>query len=487
MRRRRRAFLRIHTEKRGKITKGGGVLLFEKAKKYAKRSGILKMLESADTVIVGLSGGADSVCLLHFLLSLKNDLPHLSVKATHVNHMIRGSEAIRDEEFCKELCTRLEVPLDILRADIPAIAKKEKKGLEECARDERYSHFARLLETYPKALVATAHNADDNLETMLFNLTRGSGTRGLSGISPVRESFIRPLLSCTSRQIREHLERSGIPFVTDSTNCDTAYTRNSIRYRTVPTLEDINPRVQDAALRLGEAARNDCDFIESKAIEFIDSQPLTRERLKSAHPALFQRIIRELYRRKCQSTAELSEKNVTDCRRLLEGEGGSVSLPGSYAFFADKYFVGIRPDTRERDPAPKSFKKTVLIFESVAHVGDYSVFLTQNENYINTIQENIYNLSLHVQLDCGKMNGRLSARTRLPGDTVRIHGMTKKLKKLFCDCGVPKDLRDTLPLIEDSEGIVFAPFIGARDGCLAPADANDILTIHIYKEEGEKR
>lgn len=461
-------------------------MLFEKASDFCRRSGIFKLLESSSCVIVGFSGGADSSVLLSFFISLRDKFPNLQIIAAHVNHMIRKGEAERDEEFCKRFCLENSIPLEIARIDIPALSEKHKKGTEETARIERYAFFEELSKKHPGALIATAHNADDNLETVIFHIARGSGTKGLSGIAPVRdEKFIRPLLCCTSDEIRTFAKEKEIDFVTDSTNLDTAYTRNAIRHTVSPLLYELNPKVSDAALRLSSAARLDCDFIEKEAEKILEEK-LTRERLADLHPALFQRVILALFKEKAKSASDLSEKNFNDCRALCRStKNGSVSLPCELAFFADKGEVYIDKDPKYLTDNEKEPEEAIELLPDIPlYFSDFCILLTQNGNYVTVIDENVYNLSLHERLDCGRIYGKLWIRGRRAGDTIRKGKMTKKLKKLLCDADIPKRIRDSLPIAEDGEGILYVPYIGARD--LASADKNTEKTINlmIFKKKG---
>lgn len=456
-------------------------MLFEKAREFCISSGIYGILKSSSYVIVGFSGGADSSVLLSFLSELKNELGGLNIVAAHVNHMIRGNEADSDQSFCEDVCRKKGIILEIEKRDIPAVAKENSEGLEEAARNVRYSFFERLLGKYPNSVVATAHNADDNLETVIFNMARGCGTKGLSGIAPVRDKkIIRPLLSLSSEEIRGYAKVQNIAYVTDSTNADTAYTRNSIRHSIVPILRSINPKAGDAALRLSRAAREDCEYIESEARRITEGRELTRELLLSLHPALFQRVLRDLYKKEAGSACDLSEKNIFDCRRLLENrEGKCVSLPGGIAFFADQNRVRMGTDPRYSVKAV--MEEIRLLPESFAEFGDFLIFCTEKSDYVNIIEENIYKLSLHTVVDYDKICGNLFVRTRREGDTFRIRKVNRKLKKLLCDCKIPACERETLPVITDGEGIVCVPFVGLRDGCMETAETERKLNLHIYK------
>jgi len=459
-------------------------MLYKKAEKYCREVGITSLIEEKGAVIVALSGGADSSVLLSFFVDMRKDLPHLKIIAAHVNHMIRGEEADRDEEFCKEICQRHGIPLIIKKANVPALAKKAGEGLEECARNVRYSFFKELSKAY-EALVATAHNADDNLETLIFNLTRGSGTKGMSGIAPVRDGvYIRPFLSLTGEEIRSFAKAEGIPYVIDSTNGDTAYTRNTIRHKVIPLLKEINPRVSDAGLRLSSAARADCLHLEREARIICQKIPVPKEEINALSPALFSRVIRELYKEASKKCENLSEKNVHDAKKLCQSaNGGSVSLPGGYALYCDRDGVFVDRDLRYAEKS--AFLSIPLCMGEAAEFCGFVLTLLDNDTYIKNIEENIYNLSLHIALDCDKINGNIHARTRQSGDTFLIHRTNKKLKKLLCDSAIPRHLRDTLPLICDGDGIIAVPTVGIRDGKAADNRTKQILHIIIAKKENK--
>ena len=213
------------------------------------------MLETGENVLVALSGGADSAALL---LSLR-ELGY-PVRAFHLNHCLRGAESDRDEAFCRRLCEKLGVELTVERVDIAAAAGDS--AVEETARRIRY---ARLEHAAHGAKIAVAHNADDNLETMLFHLVRGTGAKGLMGIPPVRGRIIRPLIEVERREIEAFLRERGQDFVTDSTNADTAYTRNRLRQEVVPVLRELNPQAAQAAARLSRQLRQDETCLQSYA------------------------------------------------------------------------------------------------------------------------------------------------------------------------------------------------------------------------------
>ena len=241
------------------------------------------MLEDGDTVIVGLSGGADSTALLRVLCELKTEY-NLNLIAAHVNHGIRGAEADRDEAFCKELCKKLGVQIYAFHIDIPELAKERGVSLEVAGRDARYEFFTGLAGENGK--IATAHNAQDTAETLLLNLCRGTGLKGLTGIPPVRfvehkagcrsdetvsTMVIRPLIECTREEIEAYLESLGQDYVTDSTNLEDDYTRNRIRHNVIPELVAVNENAMGNITRCISTLKDDSDFLEALAEELVSS------------------------------------------------------------------------------------------------------------------------------------------------------------------------------------------------------------------------
>jgi len=218
------------------------------------------MIEKGDAVVAALSGGADSVSLLHALKTLSERLG-VTVSACHINHHIRGEESDRDMHFCEELCGRLGIPLTIREADVPSLRQKHE-SLEECARRVRYEFFA---EVSRGGKLATAHNANDCAETALLNLIRGTGLKGLCGVPPVRGNIIRPLVYCTRAEVEDYCRSRGLTWVTDSTNLSVDYTRNRIRHIILPEMMKLNGSLFATMTRMEKNLRSDSDYLEGLA------------------------------------------------------------------------------------------------------------------------------------------------------------------------------------------------------------------------------
>ena len=212
-----------------------------------------KILQDGDSVLLGVSGGADSVCMLHVLYSLREKY-HLKLYVVHVNHGIRGSEAKRDADFVEQMAENLQIPFRVVTANIPEMAKEQKLSEEEAGRIFRYNTFEQVANEVGANKIAVAHNLNDNSETVLFNLFRGSKLKGLTGISPMRGQIIRPLLCCSRNEIEQYLQENNLSYCTDSTNKETDYSRNRIRLKLMPYIkENIN---QKAEYNIVNAAEN---------------------------------------------------------------------------------------------------------------------------------------------------------------------------------------------------------------------------------------
>ena len=458
--------------------------LFEKIEKSLGDTGILPALEDCGTILCALSGGADSVVLLHFLHWY---LPGRGIRlaAAHLHHGIRGAAADADVAFCRRLCTELQIPFYSRRLDIPAMAKETGLGLEECARKERYAFLEEVCSGLPDALIATAHNATDHLETVLFHLARGCGASGLCGIAPLRDgSVIRPLLCCTAKEVRDFAKAERISYVTDATNSDTAYTRNYIREKLVPAMLQINPQCETAALRMSGLLRGDLVYLENAAVGLLSPDgSLLADSASSAPSALLSRCILAMYRRYAGYEKTLGAVHLTHCMALIRsGRPGRTSLPGRAALFFQGERIWIGPDptftqAAVSDVIPLSVGDAVLF-------GPFLVKVSKERAEIVPPDQNIYNLAIYGTLDFDKINNSLYIRARRAGDVYFTGGMHKKIKKLFGAMKVPSHLRDSYPLLCDKEGILWVPGLRPRDGC-AGASAADSVYIGVWYA-GEK-
>ncbi len=295
------------------------------------------MLGGCRNVTVGLSGGADSCALLGVLCELREETG-MTVSACHINHSLRGAESDRDEAFAVSLCERFGVPAEVYRVDVKGSLGKHE-SIEEAARRLRYECFDRAREKYG-SLLATAHTANDTAETVLMNMIRGTGTKGLAGIPPVRDGIIRPLILCTREQTENYCREHGIDYVTDSTNLIDDCTRNRIRHNVIPLLEEFNPSFIAAVSRMTEAVGDDESFIAECAAkcagECRTEGGYDSRKLKTLHPAVLFRIISAELK---ANGIEPSRLRVSQCTELINNGMGRVNLcRDRFAYVRKKVF-----------------------------------------------------------------------------------------------------------------------------------------------------
>lgn len=437
---------------------------------------------SADTpILLGFSGGADSTALLH-MLCVYGASTGASIYAAHVHHGIRGEEADRDEEFCRSVAKDLGVPLFVHHADVPTLAKTYGESVETTARRVRYRFFDELMQQHSIPLLVTAHNANDNLETMLFNLIRGSGLSGMCGIPVSRlcdgGALVRPILGMTRQEIFDYCQKHHLSYVTDSTNTDTDYTRNRIRSEVLPQLRAINPRAIEHSAMLAETLRADHLCLESMARMFLDEMrqenALETEKINGSPDAIVTRALRELYQ-EVSDGKSLEYTHILALKQLSEKSvpHSSVTLPhGWEAVIEDGW---LRFQKKEKRPPAVPFYLPLKNGENIISQISCEIIMGTSQN-----TKNIYKNSIQFCMDSAKIKGMLSVRNRLAGDRILIGGMHKSIKKLLGEKKIPLALRERLPILCDEDGIVAIPFVGMRDG-LAPQQSNSdsIITLLI--------
>ena len=407
--------------------------------------------------LVGLSGGADSVMLTLLLLEYKRREGIASpILAVHVNHCIRGGEAERDECFAREFARSLEIEFALRTINVPTLAKESGRSLEEEAREARYSCFDDIIQGRNDIFsIALGHNATDNLETVIFNMMRGSGLRGACGIPPVRENIFRPMLYIPKADIISALCNAEIDFVTDSTNKDTAYTRNYIRHEIIPRLTRLAPSPEQSVTRLTRNLRCDCDYIDSVANEFLSacSGKPSVSSLVLLHPSVLSRVISDMV---CKASGKAPERvHITEISELLHCGAFSYSLPRGFRFVSS---CGVcRVDKAEESPLP-----LIPIAWGINELSEYSAEV-QLFGEKPEISHNVYKFAIQADLSSAIIEGELYIRSKREGDSYFYGGMTRKLKKLFVDRKIPRGDRERIPVLCDNRGIVWVAGFGVRD------------------------
>lgn len=448
-----------------------------------------KGISFAPSVLVAFSGGADSAVLLSLLDKGRAEKGY-RLAALHVNHRIRKEEAVRDACFCETFCRERNIPFFLREVDVPALARREKLGLEEAARKARYQQLFTLAEEKNFAFIATAHNAADQAETLLFHLIRGSSLQGMSGMVPISGKLLRPLLVFSKDAIECRAKEQGIPFVFDSSNADIRYTRNYIRQILMPDIKKINPQAEKALLRFSEIARQDNDCLDRLAKNYKDTNAI--EELAALDRPLLNRVL--LIKIKQTANTELSEKHIRLLREklLLAAEGrfaGRLSLPGRIDAVLDAQNLSFAPSSREKKQSHTKKTKPEeplallpekpLVFET-----GWRILLSENRPPSQD------GCDFHLLLPKKALAGTLSVRKRREGDWYRAGGMTRKIKKLLNEKKIPPKERDRLPFLCDEAGILFVPGLAPADRIspVAPLEAQacyHVTLTRICKEKEE--
>lgn len=431
---------------------GGAV--YERAADFVCREGMDKLISRG--VLVGLSGGADSVMLLLFLLEYRRRTAPFHITAVHINHGIRGDEADSDEEFSRTLCDSLGVEFISRRFDVPRLATELGEGLEECARNVRYSTFSEIISGRDDLFaIATAHHMGDSAETVILNMLRGAGTAGISGIPPVRENIVRPLLSVSKSEILEALAAAEISFVTDSTNLSSEYKRNFVRLEIIPSMKKICESPEAMIWRLSKNAREDDDYISSVAKKFLDERAVIKQNeLSSLHFAVFVRVLALMADK---AGAEISSKHAEAIYSLLSGDNFSYSITRG-VFLCERGVCRVKGMTDEI-----SYDYNLPVGLGVTSVDGYDADIIISDGKLDKTSLNVYKISIQASLDSAIIDSELYIRPRREGDTVYYGGMTRKLKKLFTDRKIPNSLKASIPILCDGRGVLWVPGFGVRD------------------------
>ncbi|MDP4092290.1 MAG: tRNA lysidine(34) synthetase TilS [Bacillota bacterium] len=450
-----------------------------------------RLIEENSKIVIGVSGGPDSICLLSILNSLSSELG-ISLAAVHINHMLRGEDALKDEEYVREFCSKAGIPVFVEHCDIKALARNQSLSIEEAGREARYNEFYKIAEKISAKAIAVAHNSNDQAETVLMNIIRGTGLTGLKGMDYKRGIIIRPLLNVTREEIEEYCKSHNLNPRTDSSNFENYYTRNKIRLELLPAVRDIfKTDISRRILRMSELIREDADFIEDTVIKVYNncilkqdsnSVELRIDALKANHPAIVKSVLRKAIE---GLKGDLKGIEYIHIRNIIEmlncGKTGmEVHIPGGlragtsydilHIYFESSLYICEDFEAVLKVPGTTEVLNGKYIFETF-------LFGNGKDNYrFSEDQQN----SSEQYFDYDKFRKEAFIRTRKQGDIFKPYKSngTKKLKEYFIDNKVPRELRNKTPLIGVENEIVWITGYRTSDKFKVTENTKRVLKIN---------
>ena len=449
------------------------------------------MIDLGDEVVLGLSGGADSVALFFVLLEYKKTLAEkynesFSLRCVYVHHMIR-EDADRDVELVERLCAGHDIPLAVEKRDVSAEAKKTSQTLEEAGRKIRYGIFeeyaSRAESRGKRSRIAVAHHMDDQAETVLFNLTRGTGISGICGMQPVTGNIIRPLLCVTKSDILDHVKKLGQEYIVDSTNSDKAYSRNRLRNETIPSLRLINEK---AVEHIASAAEK-FSAIESFVMRSVSAEyekcvkeceykgtrefHLSVERYDGTEPELKDMLVRQMLVACAQRSKDIEQVHVNSVRRLIDSSSGRLAeLPYGMTAHRTGDEIVLRRGSEKMPDLGQDFTLEVLDINDVDEIsrGDDGRIIVEKKECT-------------IFCDYDKITGQVYMRNILPEDEMVIDssGHRKKVSRMFIDMKVPAYKRGDYCAICDAEKILWIPGLRDTYACRVDKDTRRVAVIKV--------
>ena len=428
------------------------------------------MLPKGARVLCAVSGGADSICLLHLLHAMSGE-GGFTVAAAHYHHGMRGAAADSDAAFVEAFCRERDIPFVIERGDVYGEAERLGLGVEETGRELRYEFLRRTAAELGCDRIATAHNADDNLETLLLHLVRGAGLHGLAGIPPRRGDIVRPLLTTSRADIEAYLEENGLSHVEDCTNTDESYARNRIRRQVVPVLRQLNPRLTESAAETMGYLRSDNDYMNAQAAAACsharwaeDDLVIEAKYIAELPAAIAPRAARRMLEMMGDGNTDCSAAHLKAVVNLAVGDD-----PSAVAFLPNGRLVQrVYKDllfTTQSDPLPP-FMPTPLNLE-----GETAPEGTDWRCRCRAVDRPQPGDEVPgaIYLARESVEGELVLRPRQTGDEISLprRGGTKTVKKLFIEEKVPRRERERVPILADSRGVAAAAGFGPDQSRLA--------------------
>lgn len=451
--------------------------LLEKVEKYCITN---KLIEKGDRIVVGVSGGPDSLCLLSLLNSLK-DKYELRLIVVHINHSLR-EEADFEENYVKEIATKLNLNFFSKKVDINMLSKERKCSTEEVARNVRYEFFREVLEKTNSNKIAVAHNKNDNAETVLMNIIRGSGNTGVSGIDNKNNDIIRPLICISRNEIEKYCEEKSLTTMIDKTNFETVYTRNKVRNLVIPMLKEINPDIIESLNRFSEIVRDEEEFIEEYAEEIYnkivihneDELYIEKDEFFKLKVGLKRRILRMAIYEFNKSLKDVSFKTVNNAIDEIEhSQNGNIIkiVPGVKIFVQYNKLKFIKEKIEIEDYIYE------LNIPGRVYLKEINKWITVEVKNAEDVGITEKNPNIHF-FDIAKTGKKLYVRNRKNGDYFYPTGMEgkKKLKDFFSDLKLEK--RDEIPIVTNGEEIVWVVGLRSSKKFLKDKSTKEVIIIN---------
>ncbi len=424
-----------------------------------------ELLTSVKSVAVGVSGGADSMCLLHILSSLKVKYG-IIIKAVHLNHNLRGAEALRDEELVRDYCRDNDIELLLFSEDIASISQRMGVGEEECGRIVRY----RCFEKAACDAVAVAHTLSDSIETTVYNFLRGTGIKGLCGIPVKREpNIIRPLINCTRQEIEKYCKDNNVPYVIDSTNFTDDYKRNFIRHNIIPQFENVNSAYEKNVSNLTRILKEESDFIELCARDLLSNAQkdgsYDLETFLTGHTAVRKRAVAIVLSEIMSKPIEF--RHIDCVNNIIEKRNGKTEISKDLYVSVENNEIIIEGKINEIQPWE-------AVFENGRSETPFGVYKLQRVNaYTGECDA----------FDADRINDTLILSSRKQGDvfTFKNRGVSKSLKKLFNEMKIPTEERNKIAVLRDGKNIVWVESVGVNAPYVPDKNNSNIIKI---KKEG---
>ena len=446
--------------------------MIDKIKKHIKEN---NLIEDGENIVIGFSGGPDSVLLLYALNELRKEYGY-NLLAVHINHQLRGEEAVKDEEFSKDFSNSLGVKFISFNMDVSGYAKEHKISVEDAGRRIRYEKFHEVLEEeFGKGVIAVGHHKNDDAETVLINLIRGAGGAGLSGINSKRNNIVRPLIDITKGEILEFLKENKIPYVEDKTNFENDYLRNKIRNVIIPYIEnEINENFIDSLTRSSKIIESNEDFLEDYVsnLNLISHErnyyKLNCKDFEKHHIAMQRKLILKAYESIKGDRKDISFNNVESIRKIILQNSGEFYINNFLLYMAYGYLYLTFKDEKKqeefiiREKGKYNFRDFII-----------KVDIVENKNIKLKKNEAIFPREF---LDEG-----IVVRSRKPGDKIKLKNFTKKVKDIFIDSKVPKHLRDEIPILQYKDDIIWITGLKRSHNYLV--EPSDDFVIKIRLEE----